>query len=75
MAPECSVTETNEMEPAIEHQSPRLESWFKVLLSSFVPMAAAFVLPPAGKITMFVITGVLMVTGLVMLIMHERKKG
>jgi len=26
-------------------------------------------------ITMFVITGVLMVTGLVMLIMHERKKG
>lgn len=69
------MTETNEMEPAIEHESPRLESWFKVLLSSFVPMAAAFVLPHAGKITMFVITGVLMVTGLVMLIMHERKKG
>ena len=69
------MTETNEMEPAIAHESPRLESWFKVLLSSFVPMAAAFVLPPAGKITMFVITGVLMVTGLVMLIMHERKKG
>ena len=69
------MTETNEMEPAVEHESPRLESWFKVLLSSFVPMAAAFVLPPAGKITMFVITGVLMVTGLVMLIMHERKKG
>lgn len=69
------MTETNEMEPAIEHESPRLESWFKVLLSSFVPMAAAFVLPPAGKITMFVITGVPMVTGLVMLIMHERKKG
>ena len=69
------MTETNEMEPAIERESPRLESWFKVLLSSFVPMAAAFVLPPAGKITMFVITGVLMVTGLVMLIMHERKKG
>jgi len=69
------VTETNEMEPAIEPESPRFESWFKVLLSSFVPMAAAFVLPPAGKITMFIITGVLMVTGLVMLIMHERKKG
>ena len=69
------MTETNEMEPAIEHESPRLESWVKELLSSFVPMAAAFVLPPAGKITMFVITGVLMVTGLVMLIMHERKKG
>ncbi len=69
------MTETNEMERAIERESPRLEAWFKVLLSSFVPMAAAFVLPPAGKITMFVITGVLMVTGLVMLIMQERKKG
>ena len=69
------MTDTNEMERAIEHESPRLEPWFKVLLSSFVPMAAAFVLPLAGKITMFVITGVLMVTGLVMLIMHERKKG
>jgi len=69
------VTETNEMERAIEHESPRLESWFKVLLSSFVPLAAAFVLPPAGKITMFVITGVLLVTGFVMLVRHERKKG
>jgi hypothetical protein len=69
------VAETNEMERAIEQESPRLESWFKVLLSSFIPVAAAFVLPPAGKIIMFVISGVLMVTGFVMLIMHERKKG
>ena len=69
------MTETNEMERAIEHESPRLEPWFKVLLSSFIPVAAAFVLPPAGKITMFVITSVLMVTGFVMLIRHERKKG
>ena len=69
------MTETNATEPAAEHESPRLEPWFKVLLTAFVPMAAAFVLPRAAMIPMFVITGVLMVTGFVMLIMHEGKKG
>jgi xanthine/uracil/vitamin C permease (AzgA family) len=69
------VTEINEPEPAAEHESPRLEPWFKVVLAAFAPMAAAFVLPRAAMVPMFVIAGVLMLTGFVMLIMHERKKG
>jgi undecaprenyl pyrophosphate phosphatase UppP len=75
MAPENLVTEMNATERAAEQETPRLEPWFKVVLAAFVPMIAAFVLPRAAMVPMFVITGVLMVTGLVMLIMHERKKG
>lgn len=69
------MTEMNATERAAEQATPRFEPWFKVVLAAFVPMMAAFVLPRAAMIPMFVITGVLMVTGLVMLIMHERKKG
>ena len=69
------MTETNATERATEQESPRLEPWFKVVLAAFTPMAAAFVLPRAAMVPMFVITGVLMLAGFVMLIMHERKKG
>ena len=68
------MTETNATEPKAEQDSPRIEPWFKVLLAAFAPIAAAFVLPGAAMVPMFVVTGVLMVTGFVMLIMHERKK-
>lgn len=68
------MTDMNTTERAAEQEAPRLEPWFKVVLSSFAPMAAAFVLPRAAMIPMFVITGVLMLTGFVMLIMHERTK-
>ena len=68
------MTEINAKEPAAEQDSPRVEPWFKVLLASFAPMAAAFVLPRAAMVPMFVVTGVLMLTGIVMLIIHERKK-
>jgi len=51
-----------------------MEPWFKVLLAAFAPIAAAFVLPRAAMVPMFVVTGVLMLTGIVMLIIHERKK-
>jgi predicted CDP-diglyceride synthetase/phosphatidate cytidylyltransferase len=66
------VTEINATERETERKTPRLEPWFKVVLSAFAPMA--FVLPRAAMIPMFVITGVLMLAGFVMLIMHERKK-
>jgi len=69
------VTEMNATEQVTEHEAPRLEPWFKVLLAAFAPMAAAFVLPRAAMIPMFVVAGVLMLAGFVMLIMHERKKG
>jgi xanthine/uracil/vitamin C permease (AzgA family) len=58
----------------VEQETPRLEPWFKVVLAAFAPMAAAFFLPRAAVIPMFVLAGVLLSTGLVMLIMHERKK-
>ena len=67
------MTETNATEPKGEKDSPLIEPWFKVLLAAFAPIAAAFVLPRAAMVPMFVVTGVLMVTGFVMLIMHERK--
>jgi predicted CDP-diglyceride synthetase/phosphatidate cytidylyltransferase len=69
------VNEMNATEQAAEQDSPRLEPWFKVVLAAFAPMVAAFVLPRAAMISMFVLTGVLLLTGFVMLIMHERKKG
>jgi xanthine/uracil/vitamin C permease (AzgA family) len=68
------VTEINAADRAVERDTPRLEPWFKVVLSAFAPMAAAFILPRAATIPMFAITGVLMLTGLIMLIRHEPKK-
>jgi xanthine/uracil/vitamin C permease (AzgA family) len=68
------VIETNATEAKAEQDSPRIEPWFRVLLAAFAPIAAAFVLPRVAMVPMFVVTGVLMVTGFVMLIMHERKK-
>jgi hypothetical protein len=64
----------NATEQAAKQSSPRVEPWFKVLLAAFAPMAGAFVVPRAAMVPMFVVTGVLIVTGFVMLIMHERKK-
>lgn len=68
------MTETNATEAKAEQDSPRIEPWFKVLLAAFAPIASAFILPRAAMVPMFVVTGVLIVTGFVMLVMHERKK-
>jgi hypothetical protein len=68
------VTETNATEAKAEQDSPRIEPWFKVLLAAFAPITGAFILPRAAMVPMFVVTGVLIVTGFVMLVMHERKK-
>ena len=68
------MPETNATDSKTEQDSSRIEPWFKVLLAAFAPLAAAFVLPRAAMVPMFVVTGVLIVTGFVMLIIHERKK-
>jgi hypothetical protein len=68
------VTETNATEAKAEQDSPRIEPWFKVLLAAFAPMAGAFILLRPARVPMFVATGVLIVTGFVMLVTHERKK-
>ena len=68
------MTETNATEAKAEQDSPRIEPWFKVLLAAFAPIAGAFILPRAAMVPMFVVTGMLIVTGFVMLVMHEQKK-
>jgi hypothetical protein len=47
--------------------------WFKVMLSAFLPMGTAFVLPRAAMIPMFVVTGIVLATGLVMVVIEERR--
>lgn len=74
-APEILMENPNTTEGADQQESPRIEPWFKVMLCAFVPMGGAFVLPPAAVIPMFVVTGIVLFTGLVMLIRHERKNG
>ncbi|HEY3113083.1 MAG TPA: hypothetical protein VGJ62_05305 [Gemmatimonadaceae bacterium] len=57
----------------MQQEPPRIEHWFKVMLSAFLPMGAAFVLPRAAMIPMFVVTGSVVATGLVMLVIEERR--
>lgn len=61
-------------EEIAEQTPPRMESWFKVMIGAFVPMAGAFVLPSEATIPMLVSTGVLLLIGFAMLINQERKQ-
>ena len=67
------MEDSNATERPVPQEVPRVELWFKVMLSAFLPMAAAFVLPRAAMIPMFVVTGILLSTGLVMLVIEERR--
>jgi hypothetical protein len=67
------VEDPNTPERSVQEEPPRIELWFKIMLSAFLPMGAAFVLPRAAMIPMFVVTGIVMATGLVMLVMEERR--
>jgi VIT1/CCC1 family predicted Fe2+/Mn2+ transporter len=73
-APEKYVDNSIKTEAIAEQTSPRMESWFKVMIGAFVPMAGAFVLPSAATIPMLVITGVLLLIGFAMLVNQERKQ-
>jgi len=68
------VDNSSKTEEIAEQTSPRMESWVKVMIGAFVPMAGAFVLPSAATIPMLVITGVLLLIGFAMLINQERKQ-
>jgi hypothetical protein len=70
---EIFVEDSDTTEGFAQQDPPRIEPWFKVMLSAFLPMLAAFVLPRAAMLTMFVVTGIVMATGLVMLVIEERK--
>jgi hypothetical protein len=67
------MEDSNTTEEFVEQDPPRIELWFKVMLAAFLPMGAAFVLPRAAMIPMFVVTGIVMATGMVMLVIGERR--
>jgi hypothetical protein len=68
------VDNPGKIEEFVEQTPPRMESWFKVMIGAFVPMAGAFVLPSVATVPMLVSTGVLLLIGFAMLINQERKQ-
>jgi hypothetical protein len=60
--------------PPVEyHEAPRLEPWLVVSLLAVIPMIVAFAIPKAMVIYAAAISGILLVTGVGMLIAQERK--
>ena len=55
-------------------RTPRksIETWFKVAISSFVPIIAAFLLPASFKLYCLAAAGLLMLTAIIVLIRQER---
>lgn len=68
------MEDSNTTEGFAQQDPPRIERWFKVMLAAFLPMGAAFVLPRAVMIPMFVVTGIVMATAIVMLVIEERRR-
>lgn len=54
--------------------APRLESWLAVMLLAIVPMIAALVLPRELVMHLAAVAGMLFTTGIVMLVVQERRK-
>jgi hypothetical protein len=55
-------------------QAPRLEPWLSVSLLAIVPMLVAFLIPKEHVIFAAAISGILLVVGLAMLVVQERKR-
>jgi len=55
-------------------RTPRnaIETWFKVAISAFVPIIAAFLLPASFKFYCLAAAGLLMLTAIIVLIRQER---
>ena len=51
---------------------PRFEPWLGVAAAAFVPLSVMFVLPPSFLFPMIGLAGLLLLTGIVMLIRQER---
>jgi hypothetical protein len=49
----------------------RIETWFKFLLATFVPLAAAFILPRGLYRYCLAATGILFVTAVVLMVRQE----
>ena len=52
--------------------APRFEPWLGVAAAAFVPLSVMFVLPPSFLFPMIGLAGLLLLTGIVMLIRQER---
>ena len=57
------------------HDAPRLEPWLVVSLLAIIPMLVAFVIPKSHVVFVAAISGILLVVGLAMLVVQERKRG
>ena len=55
-------------------ETPRLEPWLAVMLVAIVPMIAALVLPRELVMHLAAVAGMLFATGIVMLVVQERRK-
>ena len=55
-------------------EAPRLEPWLAVMLLAIVPMVAALVLPRELVMHLATVAGMLFTTGIVMLVVQERRK-
>lgn len=58
---------------ASEAGIPRYEPWLGVSASTFLPMIAMFILPDRFIWLMIALSGLLLVTGVVMLLRQERR--
>jgi hypothetical protein len=54
-----------------EHDIPRNEPWLGVLMASFVPTLALFVIPDGLRIVAYVLIALLLLTSIAMLVRNE----
>jgi hypothetical protein len=57
-----------------DHDAPRLEPWLLVSLLAIAPMIVAFAIPKALVVFAAAISGILLVVGLAMLVVQERRR-
>lgn len=58
-----------------DHQILRMEPWLRVLLAACVPVAAAAMLPRTYLLPLLGLSGLLLVTAIVMVVRQDRRKG
>lgn len=60
--------------PDDHHAAPRLEPWLGVCLLAIVPMVVAFFIPKSLVVFAAAISGILLLAGVGMLIVQERRR-
>jgi hypothetical protein len=70
--PEATASLGDSVRP--HEEAPRLEPWLGVSLLAIVPMLVAFVIPKEHVVFAAAISGILLVVGLAMLVVQERRR-